>query len=377
MCNIANGVHAQATVNVDDAEIVGNNIISRKVGEKVDGISFRQKEQAVTLASKSSVMINGEGVQFDPQVLFQRLALAGHGHIDDAFDYELCVFPPALAKSPDLLHEPQKAKFADAKFADAIWANIPNKDVEIPKPAQYVIDGGALLHRIPWTCGETFDHILKSYTGYVHKRCGKAVVVFDGYCSASTKDLAHRRRAKGKLGPTVLFTKEMCLTVAKDIFLSNPMNKQNFLKQLGDDLQATGCQIFYASSDADVLIAQKTIESASVQDTVLVGDDTDLIVLLLYHSNPIGKGLFFAPEPKKNAKQRVWDLKQAKRDIGPCVCKHILFLHVLLGCDTTSRLFGIGKAALLKKFKTNTVLQQSAKVFDDESAAPEEIAVAG
>ena len=107
--------------------------------------------------------------------------------------------------------------------------------------------------------------------------------------------MAHRRRAKGKLGPTVSFTKEMCLTVAKDIFLSNPMNKQNFLKQLGDDLQATGCQIFYASSDADVLIAQKTIESASAQDTVLVGDDTDLILLLLYHSNPTGKGLFFCP----------------------------------------------------------------------------------
>ena len=31
----------------------------------------------------------------------------------------------------------------------------------------------------------------------------------------------------------------------------------------------------------------------------------------------------------------------------------------------------------MKKFKTNTVLHQSAKVFDDESAAPEEIAVAG
>ena len=42
------------------------------------------------------------------------------------------------------------------------------------------------------------------------------------------------------------------------------MNKQNFPKQLGDDLQATGCEIFYASSDADVLIAQKANESASV-----------------------------------------------------------------------------------------------------------------
>ena len=103
--------------------------------------------------------------------------------------------------------------------------------------------------------------------------------------------MAHRQSAKGKLGLTVSFTKEMCLTVAKDIFLSNPMNKQNFLKPLGDDLQATGCKIFYALSDADVLIAQKAIKSASVQDTVLVGDDTDLLVLLLYHSNPTGKGL--------------------------------------------------------------------------------------
>ena len=100
----------------------------------------------------------------------------------------------------------------------------------------------------------------------------------------------------------------------------------------------------FSHPNADVLIAQKTIESASVQDIVLVGDDKDLFVLLLYHSNPTGKGLFFAPEPKKNAKQQVWDLKQAKRDIGPFVCKHILFLHALLGCDTTSRLFGIGKA---------------------------------
>ena len=171
MCNIANGVHAQATVNFDDAEIVGNNIISQIVDEKVDGISFRRKELAVTLASKSSVKINGKGVQFNPQVLFQRLALAGHGHIDGAFDYKLCVFPPAIAESPDLLHEPQKAS-----FADAIWANIPNKDVEIPKPAQYVIDGGALLYPIPWTRGETFDHILKVTLGMFTRGIAKQLL---------------------------------------------------------------------------------------------------------------------------------------------------------------------------------------------------------
>ena len=125
------------------------------VGNNGDEISFRRKDQAVTLASKSTVKIGGESIQFDPQVLFQRIALAGHGHIDDAFDYQLCQFPPALAESPDFLHEPQKAN-----FADALWTSVSNKKVAIPKQAKYVINGGAFLHHIPWTCGATFSKSL-------------------------------------------------------------------------------------------------------------------------------------------------------------------------------------------------------------------------
>ena len=41
--------------------------------------------------------------------------------------------------------------------------------------------------------------------------------------------------------------------------------------------------------------------------------------------------------------------KNSKSSIGPFVCQHILFLLALLGYDTASRLFGIGKAAVLKK----------------------------
>ena len=61
------------------------------------------------LASISAVKVDGEALQFDLQVLFQRLALAGY-----AFDYELCLFPPALAESVDFLNKPQKASFAEA-----------------------------------------------------------------------------------------------------------------------------------------------------------------------------------------------------------------------------------------------------------------------
>ena len=115
--------------------------------------------------------------------------------------------------------------------------------------------------------------------------------------------MTHKRRARGRKEPTVSFIKEMCLTVAKDIFLSDPLNKQNFLQLLGDNLQMAGCDVFHATSDADVLIVQKAIESADIQDTTLGGDDTDLLVLLLYHSKLTSYDLFFAPEPRKNAKK--------------------------------------------------------------------------
>ena len=128
--------------------------------------------------------------------------------------------------------------------------------------------------------------------------------------------MTHRRRAKGRKGPTVSFTKEMCLTVAKDIFLSDPQNKQNFLQLLGDNLQMTGCDVFHATSDADVLIVQKAIESADNQDTTLVGDDTDLLVLLLYHTKLTSYNLFFAPEPRKNAKKTCLGYQESQKQLG-------------------------------------------------------------
>ena len=89
-----------------------------------------------------------------------------------------------------------------------------------------------------------------------------------------------------------------------------------------------------------------------------------------------GHNIFFAPEPK-NAWQRIWDINQAKSDLGLFTCKHILLLHALLGCDITSRLFDVGKGTVVKKFKVNSCLQQAANVFDEVTFSPTEIESAG
>ena len=45
----------------------------------------------------------------------------------------------------------------------------------------------------------------------------------------------------------------------------------------------------HARSDADVLIIQTAINTSRTVNTVLVGEDTDLLVLLLYHAHMDGR----------------------------------------------------------------------------------------
>ena len=157
----------------------------------------------------------------------------------------------------------------------------------------------------------------------------------------------------------------------KSEFLDNPSNKQRFINLLANTFKLAGIEVFNAKSDADTLIVATTIESSKRQATVLVRDDTDLLVLLLYHD------IYFKPEAKKSVKKiRCWTIKHAKAKLGPLICDNILFLHAILGCDSTSRLFGIGKAKILK-FAENEEFNQTAQVFHNSESQKEEMVACG
>ena len=66
-----------------------------------------------------------------------------------------------------------------------------------------------------------------------------------------------------------------------------------------------------------------------------------------------------------------------KAKLGSLICSHILFLHAMLGCDTTSRLYYIGKSTILKKFKAKTILHHSAQIFNNPNSTAKEIKFAG
>ena len=55
------------------------------------------------------------------------------------------------------------------------------------------------------------------------------------------------------------------------------------------------CEIYQVRENADVLIVQTVLTSIAKQETVLVGDDTDLLVHFIYHAKNVRHNVFFRP----------------------------------------------------------------------------------
>lgn len=62
-----------------------------------------------------------------------------------------------------------------------------------------------------------------------------------------------------------------------------------------------------------------------------------------------------------------------KEKSGREICCHILFIHAISGCDTTSGLYGSSKGLPLKKFVSDTHFREHVKVFDSLPGSKEEI----
>ena len=139
---------------------------------------------------------------------------------------------------------------------------------------------------------------------------GTQEAVFDGYMDGpSIKEVTHLKRTGRQAAHAIALKLDMVCRVRKENCLCNHTNKQKFINLFADQLERAGISTDNAKGEADVLIVENVVESAKTFATVLVGDDTDLIILLLYHVNLDNHEVFFQPEPKQNSKHpRVWDI---------------------------------------------------------------------
>ena len=180
---------------------------------------------------------------------------------------------------------------------------------------------------------------------------GGTIVVFDGYGNGpSAKDITHIRHGKEKIGRAVHFLEQTVLNMTKDEFLVNLDNRQRFLEILTSKMNYSNLYAIQSSGDADARIVNSATEAAKLKPTVVVGKDTDLLMLLIHGVQLSDHSVFFTSDEKSKTSRKLWDDKYAKEVLGEESCNAILPIHALLGCDTTSRLFSIGKQVALQKF---------------------------
>ena len=110
----------------------------------------------------------------------------------------------------------------------------------------------------------------------------------------------------------------------------------------------------------------------------MIGEDTDLLVLLLHHKASSSQPVFLTCEEKSNmkCKPKIWDIAYAQNKLGDELCEALLDIHAMLGCDTTSRVRTVGKVVILNKFKSNIECRRLLKMLSS-SQSRQDILAAG
>ena len=370
--NIASGVNADLTVNAHMATEIGSSILAKMEGQDALKLSFSRKDQVRTMAAKYSVCVDGDPVNVDPQLLFQRMVIIGMGKDDpgEIFEYELASRPSSMFDEYGRMRAAVKPQLADALSEIGSTGGVHEQPTGTSGVCYHVFDGGSLLYKVVWTKKQTFLSIAEAYAKYV-MHYENPCVVFDGYGSSTTKQCTHDRRVHGVAGPKVDFRGDTALRDNREKFLSNVVNKQNLIIFLGQLLEQKGARVLHAAGDADMLIVNTAVECSKSGRTFLIGEDTDLLVLLCHQGHYEPGELYFRTD-KRNAKHKIWDIGRLRLSLGDDLCQMLPFVHAICGCDTTSRLYGIGKGAVLKKAKDEH-FKTWAKVFSKYNASTAEI----
>ena len=200
------------------------------------------------------------------------------------------------------------------QLAHAIWKCIGACHITPPNRAHHVSYERSLLHKVVWKNGMTYKEICKRDIDYVKKHYGQnCSVVFDRYRgnAASTKDTTHLRHSKGKLGRPVMFTANAVFNMKKDEFLLNLKIKQCFLEMVTAEMNTEGMCAMQSGGDADTLIATTEVDIANSNPTVVIGEDTDLLILLIHFVNKtkVQNDVFFMSDKNTTGESKVWSIR--------------------------------------------------------------------
>lgn len=338
-------------MNCDKAFEIGVLALKEIEGKTFSEIHLKRKLAVKSLASiTKSVTINNDTVCVNPNTLLHRMVctVRSDERLAEIFQFELCAYPPSLFDESGLMRKGSKSSMVSVLEPEANESSITSDSEEVP----YIIDGGHLLHRVVWRRPATYRQICEQYTSYIITHYGQGTVVFDGYEKGNTKDEEHLRRSRTTTHVEVKVEDSIHVNLGQSEFLANAKNKMGLISLLTVHLQRAGCTVHQAPGDADLMIVLTAIDEAEKGlGASVVGDDTDLLVLLTVHAPPDNKLKMVVPK-KGNQQEKVYSISDIQRGIGEM--KDVLFaVYAFTGCDTVSAIYRKGKIAQIRKVQAN------------------------
>ena len=155
-----------------------HRVFDSMTGKKVDECTFEREDKAVTSGKGKLLKVGKDEVQVDPLLFFQRLIAVGSRLADytsSLFKYELCTVPSAVFEPSGLMRRADKPT-----LTKSLLNMLDDTNFELSHNVEYVLDGVALLQRLPWKRGMTYSAICDLYFDYVKSNYKNAVVVYDG-----------------------------------------------------------------------------------------------------------------------------------------------------------------------------------------------------
>lgn len=376
LISISTGIKADKTVNCECAKVIGQASLNKFTGKTFDKAKFSRKDKVKNMATMTkTIKIGNQEVNINSNQLFHRIVctVKTDEELKLCLKYELAPRPTSLFDTISL----RKGK--KSTLMDILEECCPSTE-KLPEEPCFVIDGGYLLHKVIWPKPASFSQICDGYLDYLKRHYGiNCIIIFDGYSEStySTKYAEHLRRSgKGKKSVDIALSDVIFPSTTQSEFFRNISNKINFISLLSEKLAAADFKVQIAPGDADTYIVNAALKlSDNSKKGIIVGEDTDLLVIMIALAN-LNNECFMLMPASKDKPQRVFSSQQLQRALGD-VANHILFLHAVTGCDTTSSLFKKGKKQAFRLLQSNEELREKVVVFNDKDASHEDIAQAG
>jgi predicted nucleic acid-binding protein len=198
--------------------------------------------------------------------------------------------------------------------------------------------------------------ILKHY----RKKC---TIVFDEYANTrcSAKKTEQIRRFTKQKSIDIIINEVEIANVTQEIFLANDSNKLQLIDMLQKCLVQPNFVVKQAKDDADTLIVNTAIDLPASAATVIIGEDVDLLVILVATA-PYERNIYLPKPAKQNVAHNVYSCVQEE------LTQIILFAHSFSGYDTTSAIYGKCKTKCLKLIQKRKDFHQLVNVFKNSSS---------